>query len=64
VDLQEFHVGNSCVAAPVFDFRKAVMVAISASFISSRLEHEPLDRFAAAIVAGAQEVSLAMGCPP
>lgn len=64
VDLQEFHVGNACVAAPVFDFRRTVMVAISASFISSRLEHEPLDRFARAVLAGAQEVSQAMGCPP
>ena len=63
VDLQEFHVGNSCVAAPVFDFRKNVVVAISASFISSRLEREPLDRFASAVVAGAREISLALGCP-
>ena len=63
-DLQEFHIGNSCVAAPVFDFRKSVVVAISASFISSRLEREPLDRFAKAVVAGAREISQAMGCPP
>ena len=64
VDLQEFHVGNSCVAAPVFDFRKTVVVAISASFISSRLEREPIERFATAVVAGAREISQAMGCPP
>lgn len=63
VDQQEFHAGNSCVAAPVFDFRRTVVAAISASFISSRLELEPLERFATAIVGGAKEISQAMGCP-
>ena len=60
-DLQEFHTGNACVAAPVFDFRETVVAALSASFISSRLEREPLDRFASTVVEGAQEVSRAMG---
>lgn len=62
VDWEEFHEGNVCVAAPVRNYRGRVVAAISVSLVKTRLAHDPLERFARAVMDGAREVSRAMGC--
>lgn len=65
-DQEEFHLGNTCIAAPVRDYRNTVVAAISISLATSRLEREPREHFVERIVKGAWVVSSAIGCtdPP
>ncbi len=64
VDWEEFHEGNVCLAAPVRSYRGRVVAAISVSLVKTRLDREPLEGVVRAVVAGAQEVSRAMGYAP
>lgn len=61
VDWEEFHQGNICVAAPVYNYRGKVVAAISLSFPKARLTHEPLNHFVQAVVQGARELSASLG---
>ncbi|MGC9530384.1 MAG: IclR family transcriptional regulator [Candidatus Bipolaricaulaceae bacterium] len=61
IDDEEFHQGNFCVAAPVRNFRGAVAGAISVSLAKARLDHEPQEKFVQSLIAGAWEVTQAMG---
>lgn len=61
IDWEEFHEGNICVAAPVYNYRGKAVAAISVSLPKARLTHDSLDRFVQAVVGAAYEVSSAIG---
>ncbi len=61
-DREEFHLGNTCIAAPIRDYRADVIAAISISTATSRFEYEPREKFLKAVVEGAWRISSSLGC--
>ncbi|MCX7750363.1 MAG: IclR family transcriptional regulator [Candidatus Bipolaricaulota bacterium] len=64
VDWEEFHVGNVCVAAPVWNYRRHVVAALSISLAKAGLEQTSLARLVELVVSGAAEVSHSLGYTP
>jgi len=61
-DREEFHLGHTCMAAPVRDYRDEVIAAISISNATSRFEYEPREKFLRAVIDGAWQISRSLGC--
>ncbi|MEM2567492.1 MAG: IclR family transcriptional regulator C-terminal domain-containing protein, partial [Candidatus Bathyarchaeia archaeon] len=61
LDWEEFHEGNICIAAPVFNYRGHVVAAISVSFLKTRLTHDALERFIREVLEKSQYLSQTLG---
>lgn len=61
LDWEEFHEGNICIAAPVFNYRGHVVAAISVSFLKTRLTHEALERFICQVLEKSRSLSQTLG---
>jgi len=61
-DREELYLGNTCMAAPVRDYRGDVVAAISISNATSRFDYEPREKFVKAVVDAAWQISKALGC--
>lgn len=61
-DREEFYLGNTCMAAPVRNYRSDVVAAISISNATSRFDYEPREKFLKAVVAEAWQISKSLGC--
>jgi len=64
VELEEFHLGGACVAAPIRGSQGRVIAAISSSLFASRAEGDELQTIAREVVASASRISVRLGHVP
>jgi DNA-binding IclR family transcriptional regulator len=61
IDNEECDVGLRCAATPIFSHAGLPIAAISATTLTSRVDHDALTLLAAELAKAAQEVSAALG---
>ncbi len=64
VEIEEFHLGGACVAAPIRGSQGRVVAAISTSLFASRAQGAELETIAREVVGTAQRISTKLGYAP
>lgn len=64
VEMEEFHLGGACFAAPVFDSQGRIAAAISLSLLASRARGEDAEAIVEEVKETARKISYRMGHKP